>query len=225
MTRQKSWHSYSIGFIIIAQIIALTGCGTVSVENFDGPRADQLNYSSTIRDITAHVTVVSRPEDSRRYFGANILDRNILPVHVAIDNRNSQTSVLIETSKILLSDINASGQRLPTDPKREGDNTLDDVHKGAGIALLAGVTVAPFGFALVAAPIGLITATMMGSEKDVERHLEAKRLHNKMLSPGASASGFVYFVVSPENAKQGSRLLQIQLQDSNQTDRTYEFRF
>jgi len=123
-------------------------------------------------DIAIHP--ITGASESKRYFGTNLVSRNVLAVLVVVDNHSSSSLVLDPTHCQLVGL-----------PDRAGDEQLPGKGAGQAVGVLSVAAISPL--------LSVVAMKMMFDSENIKYNLHVKELARQTVSPGKSAQGFLYF--------------------------------
>jgi hypothetical protein len=122
-------------------------------------------------------------EESKKYFGTDLLANHILPAYVIGENRHASSSFMLFRDRITLRAGQLAATRAP-----------DKATAAAEGETLGWTSVA---VAFAALPVGIIGSIVamkqIADTSEAHRHFKAQEFQTRTLSPGQSAQGFVYF--------------------------------
>lgn len=183
----RAWRNQSTYHKITHIVVLLTlvnGCTTLQLPLYAPQPVDRYNNVQVKDGLAVAIQPMLDAEESEKYFGTNLLARNILPAFVVSENRHASSSFLLLKNRISLS----AGQ-----PALAG--SPDKARSEAGAEALGWTSVA-----LGSLPLAAIAVKMMSDATVINRNFKAQEFQTKTLSPGQTAQGFVYFQL-PEGAK------------------------
>lgn len=123
-------------------------------------------------------------ELTKKYFGVDLIDKNLLAVHLIIRNDNPAVSYIVQPERIT---ITKQGYNNVSDkPGSKSQSTGELVNVPVLEAVVRGVLFGP--------PAALGALHQYVSDASiVEENFEAKRLRTKTVDPGQQTAGFIYF--------------------------------
>ncbi len=162
-------------FTILSVMLVTNGCGgkkfpVYSVKSIRGRE----NFSAN-----REVSIFAEPMNKKacqKYFGTNLLSKNILPVFVNIKNTSCDKTFLVQKSYFSLRDISKASLN------------SDNEQRSIAAIGLAGAIVAPISMVLTA---GLISDSMY-----IEQNVHEKEFKRRTIPAGEEAQGFIYFQYS-----------------------------
>ena len=202
----------------IITLIMLQGCST-SFPDYPVVAVRDGLYAQEEDSIATAVSPVTQRDESVKYFGVNMLARNILPVHVLVENKGQEASLILDRQKIFLEGVESYDHN-----KKVKESGTGEVLATAGsAALIAGP--------LVAAPVGMLIGGKMASDAQmIQQNMMAKRLDRHTLSPGTAEHGFVYFDVTryknryPANATISIELIELGTNKKHVIDLSFQWK-
>jgi hypothetical protein len=168
-------HPAAVGMLISSLALgSLGGCSTIKFsEHSDGP-VEQMAYTATHSGVSIGINPLTTRDEAMKYFKVDLPSKNILAVYVKLENHGN-SSVLFENKQCSLvgfqRDVN--GQILRSD--------------GPGTAT------AITGAVLLSLPLMFVGMKMMSDADHIKKNFVVNELKRQGVSPGQSASGFVYF--------------------------------
>ena len=168
--------SIKIFFIVFLGFFVLSGCTALDVPDTvlgvpdtKGIQTSQHSISNARNGLTVTVDLIQDEERLKKYFGADLSKKGILPVYIRVVN-DSGSSYLFLNQKI----------RRNNAPAGKGRHAGGDYEAAL---ILTGPLFAAFKDA-------------RAEERAIRRNVLSKRLRTNVLSPGEQRSGFLYFKVS-----------------------------
>lgn len=161
--------------------LVLTGCTTLNLPEYtiqSGSSAQHL-LSQTNDGLFVTVEFFYDEEKIKQYFGVYLLEKNILPVFILVENHNSSSSFLLFKENFFLNKSNNKELMKPTN--------IESVSSSAG----EGIAIA--GAALISSPLMLIGAQMVADTSVINHNIITKEFRKETISPGGKQKGFVYF--------------------------------
>lgn len=185
--------------------------------------ASSYDQSKVIDGVAVALDPVTDPAELKTHFGTNLLDEDVLPVRVRVENRSNASTVIVDPDDIY---VGRSGLSYRDVGAHDAGGRLgaaaDTTHKAAGIAVAVGAAASP-AVSVVAAPIAVVSAGRIGAAKEVRRNLLEVQLHSKTLAPGESVSGFVYFPAHVVKDGAGAPTVVVNLSDTDGHARVFNF--
>lgn len=165
-------------------LVFVGGC-SMSLPEYPLVSVDECVYRTEKDPVAVAVLPLTQKNEVKRYFGADLLDRGVLPVCVVVENASRTSSFVVDRSKVSLVGDEQKGQN-----DEDGKSDAGEVIATAGaVALVTGP--------LVAAPVGLLIGAKVSSDAQmVQQNMTAKQLDRHTVSPGETVQGFVYFDIS-----------------------------
>ena len=170
----QSWLS-----VITFLIICLSACSTMTLKQYPEPSDDLFDNSKPINGVVAFAQPLLDENESKDYFGVNLIKNGILAIYLSIRNQNQNTSFTIPAEAIHISEVENNA----SDFKPEQGHV--DAARTASIA--SAILMSPLLFC-----IG-IDAQQYSNASIIKENFEAKRFRTKTIDPGQKASGFSYF--------------------------------
>lgn len=133
---------------------------------------------------------ITDSENSSRYFDMNLANARQLAVHVVIENRSPDQTLLVSREQFEIAGTSERDERGLRSDQRAGD--------AIATAGAVGLVVAP----VVALPVLLVGAGISIDAHNVRANIANKALQQRTLAPGQLSRGFVFFQLpkdAPEN--------------------------
>lgn len=169
---------------LVMLLIGCHGCVALELPRYQPPPV-AMSPNTQIQDgLAVAVHPILDEGESRKYFGMSLAARNILAVFVVGENRDPSASFILFKEAVSLSATVPSSR-----PSQEG---IKSEAPGEALAL-TGAALALTGPILLA-PLALSVAIQMLSDASVINHnFRSQEFQTKTLSPGQTATGFIYF--------------------------------
>jgi len=164
------------------------GCAS-SVEPYPTRSPEALSAHEERSGLTVAAAPLVKRKESKRYFGADLTDAEIVPILIVVRNASPDASYLLLEDRVSIaipSGAAARADHAPTSNQRAMGTQV------AGLVLLGASGAFP-PLVLVGLPVYLVGATMEPDNREVQGRLVANALRSTTLSPGAQTQGFVYF--------------------------------
>jgi hypothetical protein len=158
-----------------------TACTTLQLPDFPAPAGADVKRTSDNRvEISAYP--MRKLEDQHTYFGTDLTPKGILPIWLSIHNRTPADSMAFNLSDVQIETqgrtvAEPSRARAPIDPTDEELATILSVWVGA---------------------------KMRSDSAAIRSNMMAKKFYSTTLSPGETASGFIYASVDPAGQQAGA---------------------
>lgn len=173
--------------IPVAGLLSVAGCTTPNTSARYTPAATNPAYKREANGLKIAVDPVFDNARSKDFFNTDALGAGILPIHVSVENTNSNASFLLQKKNF---DFTAwSGSQ--TNLSASATNIRSDIGNAVGMVGVVGLS-APMIFA------GTIA---VGNAQAVQFNFVQAEFRDQTLSPGQRSGGFIYFQV-----KDGHRL-------------------
>ena len=200
--------------LALLSISILFSCTTTKPASID----PQLTMKEGFEQIQEGLRIYMRPiqdqNEIKKYFGANILEKDILPIFVLAENKSGTEYFLIEPADL----YNKSQKEYMS--AKEAKKSVYDKDAGLETALILTGPV----FWLAAIPIAMADYGPTDASKWLQQALVIKSLRKQTLTPGKTESGFLYYHIPADISS--SKKIGINLKATNLNTRavTY-FRF
>jgi hypothetical protein len=183
-------------------------CATDRPSVIDSQLTRQEGYEQIKEGLRIYVRPLLDEKEVKRYFGANLLDKNILPVFILAENKNPTRYFLIEPAD---QDDQASSNM----PERKGDesrpkNDASISSKDAKemvnetdrdrFLVSTGVLGGPIIF-LAVLPFAVMSDFQYGptdASKSLQQALITQAFRKQTLTSGRTEQGFLYFQIPPD---------------------------
>jgi hypothetical protein len=178
-------------------MIVLSGCATKKLPEHEMPPLTYYPYSQEKDGLAVAVQPVMSPQESKKYFGTDLLSAGILAVFVTAENRNSPSSFLVSREKFSLrfQQTEASGVSRRDQLRSEVPGQVVMI-TGAALSL----------------PLLFVGTKLISDANVVKNNFAVKELQAKTLSSGEKIHGFVYFQL-PQGQAAAGRTLHVEIQE------------
>lgn len=177
-------------FAAITLSASLAGCSAKRLPDYTPSPLHEYSNKSVQEGLTIAIQPMTNEEEIKRYFGIDLLEKNVLPIFIVMENQSSKSSFVLTKKDIGLSNEEDQGSS-PSNGSTSSPVSRSDEEVAAAMAI---VTV--FG--------PLFSAGMESFNAEVERNFAMKEFQQATLSPGNKESGFVYFRI-PESTHDTNR--------------------
>ena len=164
--------------LLISALFGLISCSTMNLKQY--PEASPMLFQNTQSNngISVAAQPLSGENESKEYFGVDLIDNGILAVHMTIRNDNTNNSYMIPADSVQITQ--RSGIDKINNPE-SGDQQAGEVLGVAGAVLIS--------------PLLLAVAIQQLSDASIiEENFEANKLRTTTIDPGEKVAGFSYFV-------------------------------
>lgn len=163
----------SLVCMLIGGPLMLTGCALRMPAYPVQPATSYANRTSqNAVDVAIHP--ITSTVESKKYFGTNLISRNVLAILVVVDN-HSDASLVLDASQCELVGL----------PDRASDDQLPGKTAGEVVGVVSIATISLAG--------GVLSMKMMNDSENIKSNLHVKELRRQTVSPGNSVQGFLYF--------------------------------
>jgi hypothetical protein len=169
----------------LSLIIVLNGCGTMKLPKYEPQPVEQYQYSKKKNGLAIAIYPMTNREETKKYFGTDLLSSNVLAVLVVADNRSSSSSFILSKDKLSLYGI---------DFKADSAVSHNDVTDPS-----AGTAINTAGAVFVSAPLLIIGAQMFSNSAAIKHNFRVKEMQSQTISPKEKTHGFAYFQLPEEN--------------------------
>ena len=186
--------------------IVLAGC-TMKLKAFNEPEQSKYQSSPHVPDLLVYTKPMLDDSEAVRYFGVNLLRKNILAIYVSVWNNNQINNFIISEDSIKITQIKAdSTVKRPEKASEDAANTAIGVHiatHAAAVGVLASGPAVTYptwiaSGVIVAVPIAEIGIPIFASQLQsnasvIKENFEVNKFKSTTLEPGEKESGFIYF--------------------------------
>jgi hypothetical protein len=199
---------------------------------------DDLTHQKGDEEIKNGLRVFVRPltdeQEVEKYFGANLLEKNILPVFVLVENKNPTRYFLVEPAGQDDHSSNNTTDRNGGESKPEGDASISStgakemVNETGRDRFLAstGILGGPIIF-LAVLPLAVMSDFQYGptdASKSLQQALISQAMRKQTLTPGRTEQGFLYYRLPSDSSTDRTIGILIKSTDVETQEVTY-FRF
>jgi len=184
----------------------LFACTTPKPAVIDTELAGQSGYEQQQKGLKIYIRPLRNKKEIKKYFGADLLEKKILPVFVLIENKSESTFFLVEPADIEQGAENSPGSK--ADKSGTKGNTYlsakgakQSVYEKSGTFFGLDLGPPPL-FWLVAIPFDMLDPDSgpTDASKSLQQALITKALRKQTLTPGKTENGFLYYQI-PEGLK------------------------
>ena len=212
--RYDFFHSMSSLFCMhlftLLCIFPLFSCTITKPAVIDSQLAMQKGYEQFQEGLRIYIRPLRDKNEIEKYFGANLLEKNILPTFVLAENKSESKTFLVEPAnqlqenpkskqngKSIEAEKNSSEYITATEAKNSVYEKDTGLEKGL---ILTGPI-----FWLAAIPIAMADYGPTDASKSLQQALITKSLRRQTLTPGKTESGFLYYRI-PRNMSSGKNV-------------------
>lgn len=183
-------------------------CSTEKPSLIDSQLIRQEGYEQSKDGLRIYVRPILDEKEVKKYFGANLLERNILPVFVLAENNNPTRYFLVEATD--QDDRAYSKAPEKNDIKSKPENDIGVSSKEAKemvyeterdrFLVSTGVLGGPIIF-LAVLPFAVMSDFQYGptdTSKSLQQALITQSLRKQTLTSGRTEQGFIYFQIPPD---------------------------
>jgi hypothetical protein len=179
----------------------------MQLKTFNEPEQSKYQSSPHVPDLLVYSKPMLNDSETAKYFGVNLLRKNILAIYVSVWNNNQIKSFLISEDSIKLTQIKVD--RAVNRPEKASEDAanvamgVDIATYPATLGMLAaasrGVTIAEWAasgvdviyIATIAIPI--FASQLQSNASVIKENFEVNKFKSTTLEPGEKESGFIYF--------------------------------
>ena len=178
-----NFKGFDIGKVVLLFlfILATTGCGTMKPPPLYSATVFPLHKESD--GIRVSIDPLTDKEESKTYFGIDLISEGILPVYIQVANNASKLSLFVDQNTF----------SLQTGSENSLHNESEKIKSDKGPGSSAGTAI------LLLSPMGLLPVMMLSGGKMlsdatvINYGFNLQKLHPSTVSPNTSISGFIYF--------------------------------
>jgi hypothetical protein len=137
-------------------------------------------FSQELVEVAIHP--ITNKAESNKYFGTDLVSRNVLAALIVVDNHSS-SSLVLDPAHCQLVGL----------PDRADDEQLPGKTGAETVMVLSTVAISLVG--------GIIGTKMIADSENIKANIHARELRRQTLSPGESAQGFLYFRIPDKREK------------------------
>jgi len=180
----------------------LAGCTAARLPEYPSKTINDYGEHKSNGGLTVSVHPMTDPQETKQYFGTNLLHSDVLAVLIVVENHNPSASYIVLRDHICLVDAGKEGHGRT----RVGNNDAAIVARL--VAMAAGFAVPGGGIALMP-----VVFSLESDAAEVRRNFAAKEWHQETISPGECKRGFAYFQLPKDHPWPMDVLLRIGLSD------------
>lgn len=195
MSRSTPHNSRRLGFALLAlAALCFTGCTTLQLPDFPNRSVEQQPHKAFQDGLAIGARPITDKNESKEYFGVDLLAADILAVAVTVENRSTDSGFILEKERFRLGDVAVGAGR---SKGKLGDETAALALGTAGVALLS--------------PMLIPLSAKMGSDARIIRHnFVTKELQATTINPGRAVQGFLYFPLPNQAASDNDFILHLE---------------
>lgn len=171
-----------------------SGCA-VQVHDIASPIASSCRFSGAHAGLTISAEPFAEEDKLRKYFGEDLLSRGVLPVLVVFENQDAGDgfSILQGQAKLLIGQSTPGSGKDPHPPVKV-DATEPPLTYSISPVIDVAASLA-FGY------VGMLSAQARNANMaTIARNMEEKQLTPKIVYPGSTHQGFLYFKIGGRDA-------------------------
>ncbi len=193
-------------FLLLLISSLLAACSTSPPCTIDSQLAHQTGYEQVKDKLIIYVRPLEDKREVIKYFGANLLTKQILPVFILVENKNTSRYFLVETAGPEARDSKSEKERRQGKPdlqrpscisSKDAKGIVYESH-GAGFIMATGPVIW-----LAVFPLAVMSDFNYGptdSAKSLQQALILQSFRKQTLTPGRKEQGFLYYHLPPENS-------------------------
>ncbi|MBU0647690.1 hypothetical protein KJ855_00750 [Patescibacteria group bacterium] len=184
-------------------ILSLFSCSTKKPASIDSQLTIQKGSEQVKEGLRIYIRPLREPTEIKKYFGANLLEKDILPIFILVENKSESKYFLVEPEKQLQEKPKSNLNGKNIEPKnssskyitaKEAKNSIYEKESGLEKAL---ILTGPI-FWLAAIPLAMTDYGPTDASKSLQQALITKSLRRQTLTPGKTESGFLYYHIPPD---------------------------
>ena len=184
----RLWQLLSKTGLALSCMAVLFACTTPKPATIDTQLVTQEGFEQIQEGLKIYIRPLRDKTEIKRYFGANLLDKDILPIFVSAENKSESKYFLVEPADLYQQN---RGEYMTA---KEAKNTVYE----KDTQLERGMIVAGPIFWLVAIPMAMSDYGPTDASKSLQQAMITKALRKQTLTPGKKESGFIYYHIPPE---------------------------
>jgi hypothetical protein len=208
--RTKNDHAWGVPFFkpasILMSLAVLFACTTPKPAVIDTELAGQSGYEQQQEGLRIYIRPIRNKKEIKKYFGADLLERKILPVFVLIENKSESAFFLVEPADVDQGAENSPGAKsgksgTKSNTYLSAKDAKQSVYEKSGTVFGLDLGPPPL-FWLVAIPFDMLDpdAGPTDASKSLQQALITKALRKQTLTPGKTENGFLYYQI-PDDLK------------------------
>lgn len=215
---------------ILTGLTLLLACTTPKPAAIDTELSGQAGYEQQQEGLRIFIRPLRHPKEIKKYFGADLLAKNILPIFVLIENKSASGFFLVEPADVhqtvekepgVIADESAAGggTYLSAADARQSVYEKDGTVFGLDLG-------PPPAFWLVSLPFSMLDpdAGPTDASKSLQQALITKALRKQTLTPGKTENGFLYYRIPEDFSSENSFGINLKATNIETQDEIY-FRF
>jgi hypothetical protein len=209
MTKKSALNAITLGLLkmycLLLLFSFLIACGTTKPSGIDSQLTRQEGYEQIKDQLRIYVRPLEDKKEIKRYFGANLLEKNILPVFILAENKNTTRHFLVEPAsqddQVSKNEQNRKieGSKPQDNPRISSKDAKGTVYETDRERFL---TTGPVIW-LAILPLAIMSDFKYGptdSSKSLQQALIYQSLRKQTLTPGRTEQGFLYYQLPPDRS-------------------------
>ena len=195
---------------LMSALFLLVACGATKPAVIGSELAQVKGYEETKNGLRIYIRPLQDKNEIKKYFGADLLKKNILPIFVLAENRNDTAYFLVEPAPP------ARDERIDNGGGTAAFVSAEDAKKSVykkDTQLEIGLAMAGPIFWLALIPIAMADYGPTDASKSLQQALITQSLRKQTLSPGKTEQGFIYYQLPPDDSS--AETIGITLQATN----------
>lgn len=191
-------------------ILSLFSCSTPKPTGID-THLTTLKGSEQVKEgLRIYVRPLREPNEIKKYFGANLLEKDILPIFILVENKSESKYFLVEPEKQLQekpeSELNKKNveSEHSTSKYITAKEAKDTVYEKDSGLEKAAILTGPI-FWLAAIPLAMTDYGPTDASKSLQQAIITNSLRRQTLTPGKTENGFLYYYI-PHDISSGKNV-------------------
>ena len=215
---------------ILIGLMLLLACTTPKPAAIDTELSGQAGYEQQRQGLRIFIRPLRRTKEIKKYFGADLLAKDILPIYVLIENNSASGFFLVEPADVHQTVEKEPGAKAGTSTAGGGtylsaEDARQSVYEKNGTVFGLDLGPPP-AFWLVALPFSMLDpdAGPTDASKSLQQAMITKALRKQTLTPGKTENGFLYYRVPEDFSSENSFGVSLKATNIETQDEIY-FRF
>jgi hypothetical protein len=192
------------GFITILVLfcqVLVFACTTPKPAAIDSDLAHRNGYEQQQKDLRVYIRPLTDAKEIKKYFGADLIAKKILPVFVLTENKSETAVFLVEPADVYQPTADDKPATAVSVKEQStyisAEDAKQSVYEKDATFAKSLLFTGPI-FWLAAIPFGLADLGPSDASKSLQQALITKALRKQTLTPGKTESGFLYYHIPPD---------------------------
>lgn len=150
----------------------ISGCASPHYPDYPSKSPSEYKSHAEKKNLSVAAEALDDPKEVKKYFGSNLLDDGILPVHIVVINNSPKESYVLLKENVQL--LNSS--KISSDDRQQVGHNAESIHD--------------VGLILLSPALSAYGDTQAIGQRE---SFALKEFQQESIEPGQRASGFVYF--------------------------------